>query len=554
MNRHGDRAMAVPVNVTNIETVLPENAFIFSRTDLKGKIVEANEVFANISGYKVEEMIGRPHNLVRHPDMPKEAFADMWKSLKAGRPWQGVVKNRRKDGGYYWVIANISPVREGGRIVGYQSLRHKPSRAQIAAAEGVYRRIREGDKTLKIEEGRAVRVRSGWESRLANADFKVGLGVSLALLACAAGLVDFLAQNHRSLVQGALAALAGLSCLYAFYLLFALLPARRKDMKRIEDYLDGVLSSGDLRLRLGLERQDSIGAVGRKLSLLVSWMQTTVQCVGDAVGQVQSATDDVMKSIQEIDQAAKSQHLSTASVAAATTELGLTIREVSQNLQSTETTVGETGRRATEGADLSQRATDQIRNLEIAIKSAATDVEALGASSAEVGKIAGMIREIAAQTNLLALNASIEAARAGEAGRGFAVVANEVRSLADRTTKATANIDALILNIKGDSDRAILGMRAGSTQVTEGLELVREAQDALNGINGLMSNAVRMVSEIATASSQQTEAMNDIGSNISHVAAMTEQSVGAVDQTTRMIGFLAPMVERVKKAVTQYEV
>ncbi len=123
--------MAAGVHVTNVETTLPENSFIYSQTDLKGRITEANEVFAEISGYPVKEMIGKPHSLVRHPDMPREAFADLWKSLKAGRPWQGIVKNRRSDGGFYWVVANVSPVREKGRVVGYQSIRQRPSRDQV---------------------------------------------------------------------------------------------------------------------------------------------------------------------------------------------------------------------------------------------------------------------------------------------------------------------------------------------------------------------------------------------------------------------------------------
>jgi methyl-accepting chemotaxis protein len=227
---------------------------------------------------------------------------------------------------------------------------------------------------------------------------------------------------------------------------------------------------------------------------------------------------------------------------------------VSQHLQTTETTVGESGRKATEGVGVSQRATVQIQQLAVAIQGAATEVEALGTSSAQVGEIAGVIREIADQTNLLALNASIEAARAGEAGRGFAVVANEVRSLADRTMKATAKIDALITKIKDDSDRAISGMRSGASQVQEGVSLVREAEGALNGINDLMAEAVRRVSEIAVASSQQTEAMNDIGSNITHVAAMTEQSQGVVRHTTGLMETMLPLIERVDRAIRQYEV
>ena len=101
--------------VTGIETVIPANVFIYSRTDLKGRITEANPAFAEISGFLREEMIGEAHNIVRHPDMPEAAFEDMWCTLKAGMPWRGIVKNRRKDGGFYWVEANVSPVREQGQ-------------------------------------------------------------------------------------------------------------------------------------------------------------------------------------------------------------------------------------------------------------------------------------------------------------------------------------------------------------------------------------------------------------------------------------------------------
>jgi methyl-accepting chemotaxis protein len=134
------------------------------------------------------------------------------------------------------------------------------------------------------------------------------------------------------------------------------------------------------------------------------------------------------------------------------------------------------------------------------------------------------------------------------------VVANEVRSLADRTMKATSKIDSLIEAIKADSDRATTGIRAGAAQVTSGVALVQEAQGALTGINTLMTEAVRRVSEIAISSSQQTEAMGEISTSITRVAAMTEQNVGVVKETTSLIGKLSPMVDRVKQAVEQYRV
>ncbi len=106
-----------------IETQVPEHELIISRTDLSGVITYANETFAKISGYEVNELIGKPHNIVRHPDMPKSVFAEIWETLSRGDSWQGYVKNKRKDNGYYWVHANISGVYKNGELVEYKSLR-----------------------------------------------------------------------------------------------------------------------------------------------------------------------------------------------------------------------------------------------------------------------------------------------------------------------------------------------------------------------------------------------------------------------------------------------
>jgi aerotaxis receptor len=545
--------MRTDVYVTSVETVLPENAFIYSQTDLKGKITEANEVFAQISGYTVEELIGKPHNIVRHPDMPREAFADLWKSLKAGRPWQGVVKNRRSDGGFYWVLANVSPVREAGRVVGYQSLRQRPSREQIRAAEAAYRRIREGDRSLRVEEGRAVKVQARWIQYILNPSTQFAWSSYLALAAAIPGFVlVFSAGKHAVAAPIALAAFV-LSALGALFVRLATLPRLQRDLEGIEQYMESVLSSGDLTQSFVLNQRGRSGNVARKFALMISWVHSTIECISDAVVKVEDAASEVLKGIQEIDQAANSQNSATSSVASAATELGVTISEMAENLKVTENAVTDSGRRATDGAGLSARASTTIQKLASAITAASTEVQTLGKSSAEVGQIAKVIREIADQTNLLALNASIEAARAGEAGRGFAVVASEVRRLADRTMQATGDIDALIGNIQGDSDRAIAGMHAGAAEVAKSVNMVRESEDVLNGINGLMGDAVRKVSEISVSSSQQTEAMNDISAHINHVAAMTEQSVTIVKRTTNLMEFLGPMIARVHKAVAQYK-
>ena len=128
--------------VTQREYQLPSGTTLVSTTDLQSHITYCNPAFVETSGFSRDELIGQPHNLVRHPDMPAEAYRDMWDTLKAGQPWTALVKNRRKNGDHYWVRANVTPVLEGGRVTGYMSVRTAPARAEIQAAEALYATMR----------------------------------------------------------------------------------------------------------------------------------------------------------------------------------------------------------------------------------------------------------------------------------------------------------------------------------------------------------------------------------------------------------------------------
>jgi aerotaxis receptor len=127
------------VYVTEIEVPFPEGRLIVSRTDLSGIITHANDAFVEMSGWSREELIGAPHHILRHPDMPKVAFKGLWDDLKAGKKWHGYVKNLRKDGSFYWVYATAVPNIRNGVVVGYTSVRRKPSRTRIAELEPLYR-------------------------------------------------------------------------------------------------------------------------------------------------------------------------------------------------------------------------------------------------------------------------------------------------------------------------------------------------------------------------------------------------------------------------------
>jgi methyl-accepting chemotaxis protein len=144
--------------VTNIEYELRNNSTIVSKTDLKGIITYANPDFVEASGFTEKELLGQPHNILRHPDMPEEVFADLWKTLKQGKPWTNIMKNRRKNGDYYWVVANIAPIYENGSLVGYMSARSKPTREQIDAHAEFYRLFKEKRQgNLHIKEGKVVK-------------------------------------------------------------------------------------------------------------------------------------------------------------------------------------------------------------------------------------------------------------------------------------------------------------------------------------------------------------------------------------------------------------
>ena len=166
--------------VTQNEVQLRDDTLIVSKTDLKGRITYVNKDFIEISGFTEAELIGEPHNIVRHPDMPEEAFKDLWDTLKAGRPWVGYVKNRCKNGDYYWVVANATPIWESGQITGYMSVRRKPSREAVAAHEEIYRQFREKRQgKLKIRYGQAVH---GGERTWTNMPFGRKMAIIFGLL------------------------------------------------------------------------------------------------------------------------------------------------------------------------------------------------------------------------------------------------------------------------------------------------------------------------------------------------------------------------------------
>lgn len=189
--------MRTNMPVTNVEREFRDGETIVSKTDLKGQITYVNPYYCEMSGYSEQESIGQPHNYIRHPDMPAEAFADLWVTLKAGKPWTGIVKNRCKNGDYYWVVANATPIRESGQVIGYMSVRTKPARTVVEATAKIYQEIKDGKSNYKVREGKAVKPNLfGFLRHIRNLKLGVKLGLSFGLVVLMAMGMGVLALNQ----------------------------------------------------------------------------------------------------------------------------------------------------------------------------------------------------------------------------------------------------------------------------------------------------------------------------------------------------------------------
>lgn len=496
-------------------------------------------------------MLGKPHSMVRHPDMPGEAFADMWRDLKAGLPWRGLVKNRRSDSGYYWVVANASPVREDGRIVGYQSVRSRPSREEVVAAEDAYRRLRTGDRSIRIEHGRVVPARMPLRAWLAG--MPVQLGVTGGLL-FALAVLELIAHLSAAPVDALLMPLATLSAVWAVAFQCLFRRGLKRDLDALNGHLHHLLGTGDLRRRIDSTRADRLGEVVRAMDRFASSVQATVQGMRENVSQSAAVSGDVAISVDRLDSTSRIQTEATTTAVAGMEKISVSIGDVAGRASSTRIAAERVGDASDRGVQLLTSASERIATLSETVKQAAAQVEFLGAQSGEISRITGVIRDIADQTNLLALNAAIEAARAGAQGAGFAVVADEVRKLAERTSNATEQISVTVATIRDQTQQAVPGMRDGAAQVEDGVRLVADMQDALREIKLQMQDTLHMVSDISDSSAQQRHAMDAMAHSVDQVSCVTGQIGDVVTQASDAVGRLNTAIARTRNAIGQFEV
>ena len=508
-------SMKLNLPVTQQEREMSDGAVLVSTTDVQGRITHCNRAFVEISGFGYEELLGQPHHLVRHPDMPSEAFADMWSTIGRGRPWSGIVKNRCKNGDHYWVQANVSPVMENGKPVGYMSVRLKPNRAQIQQAEALYAEMstqREtGRRSFRLHAGgirgvgwrdwprRRYRLTLAQRTGLASAT-ALGLAVAIGPLWTSVGL-----PLPAWLGQAVVAAI-GWAGFQAWFVSSTAHPLSEAAS------LAGNLAGCNLDGALEYDPTNPIGQIKRMLWLVNLNMRAIVTDVRAEVDDMVAEARDIRDGTVDLSTRSEQQAQAVAETVASVSQMTASLQQTSETADRLTTLSLEAGDHAGQGS----QATDEVAHAMSRIRQ----------SSRRITEIIELMETLAFQTNLLALNAAVEAAHAGEQGRGFAVVAAEVRALAHRSSDAAHQIRALI-------DTSVNDVQDGGRSVDDAARTIGDVVGAVQRVSGLLQAIQSAAQEQLIGVTQVDQAMQVIDDVTHRNAALARASAEATETLER---------------------
>ncbi|WP_431859557.1 methyl-accepting chemotaxis protein [Azospirillum sp.] len=553
--------MRVNEPITAREIMLQDGEVLVSRTDTGGRITFVNKAFIDISGFTEQELLGSPHNIVRHPHMPKEAFADLWATIKSGRPWEGLVKNRSKQGDFYWVRANATPVVEDGRITGFISIRTKPSRAQVEAAERIYAQIRSNPACgLQVKDGAVSRPGLAHRLSVLKTSIAGRIAGMAAISVATAGTSLWLATGAADALPAVGATVAGSAAVAALGISLSVLI--RAALGRMESHFDAIARNDtdyeiEMTPTVELQRVTTLlRATKAKLAYAVHERRelerqteenrrAAIEGMAETIEQeARHAMEDVARLTTAMDSDAQnmaasanrvSQH--SQGVAAAADQALANAQAVSAATEELAASIREIASQVAHSSVVTNTAVENSRRTQDAI-------QALSAEVARIGEMASLIGDIASQTNLLALNATIEAARAGEAGKGFAVVASEVKALASQTARSTEEITQRIAAIQAATNDAVNAV-AGIGQT------VQEIDQTSGAIAAAMEEQSAATQEISRNVAETSAAAQEVSSLIARVSQDAHETGGQAGEVRGKSTQVASSIEALRSALVK---
>lgn len=519
---------------TKLEFVVARDDVLITRTDLQGLITYANDAFVTSAACALDDLLGHSHNLVRHPDMPRSVFADIWATLKKGRSWSGIIKNQRCNGGFYWVRAFITPIASGGVVHGYMSVRVRASKDEVAAAIALYRQLDAGT-SLSTADARAA---------YAGGPFLLHEGVPIGRFAP-------LRLNHWLMTRPVGARLAGCCAMLSAAVAMAVaapalgLPQWALTSAWITAAVVPWVGFAYLNLRILQplsELNHTIRQVisGTPLAHFAGSGDDAVLSLASGMNQMTMRTAGVLRDVQDrltvLTATGNAMQHTSASLSASAEQQAASIASVSQSVAAIASGVQQTTRQSDQVTELAQHALKLVDSGTAASRDVTTAFNGMQATTRQVTTLMETVRDLAMQTNILAINANVEAAHAGHAGAGFAVIAREVRTLAERVTHIVDQVDHVNATVNSE-----LGNAA---------ERLQRMHGAVGDIEAACSKVGGLAAQVATITHTQGTAISAVSSAMGELDSSTQQNAVAAESSARAAHELLTHARRLGAAIT----